>query len=584
MKLGGGVAGSSHCKVCDYSPGRMNPIKHGPRFTADGVEFNVWAPLLSQLTLQLDGEATPMVRQDDGWFSVTRPAQVGSRYAFIGPDGQKRPDPASLRQPEGVHGESELFRTDAFSWRDGAWKGVPLERMALYELHVGTFTEEGTLAAAEGRLQELAQLGVTCLELMPLQPFPGTRNWGYDGVSLHAVHEVYGGPAALQHFVDAAHAVGLAVCLDVVFNHFGPEGNYLPAFGHYLTSRHRSPWGDGLNYDSADAVAVRDYMLEASERWIREFHVDALRLDAVHAITDESASHLVAEISTLAHREGHRTGRHVLVFAESDLNDRKVMDPEPKGWGADAAWADDFHHALHVLLTGENDSFYRDFAEPLDALVTALSEGFVYQGQHSIFRGRPHGTDTRGLTPKQFVFCLQNHDQVGNRPTGERISSLVEPRALPAVAALVTLAPGVPLLFMGEEYGETRPFQYFTSHTDPVLGKAVSEGRKAEFIFKGAEVVPDPQEPATFERSRLTHRRDGPHGALWNTYRDLLALRQKYAEEIGNHWPHVTREGTVITLARKGFRLEVNLGPAPAGGLEGWGFRIAESAAAEARA
>jgi maltooligosyltrehalose trehalohydrolase len=419
-------------------------------------------------------------------------------------------------------------------------------------------------------------LGVTCVELMPVQPFAGERNWGYDGVALHAVHEAYGGPAALQRLVDRAHALGLAVCLDVVYNHLGPEGNYLPELGPYLTDRHRSLWGDGLDYDGPDSAPVRAFMIGAATQWVRDFHVDALRLDATHAIEDASPRHLVAELRDAVLELGRRQGRAVHVVAENDRNDRAVLDPPPRGWGASAVWADDLHHAVHALLTGEAASFLQDYGRPED-VERALAEGFVYQGQRSPYRGRPHGTGVRGLAPSRFVTCIQNHDQVGNRPRGERLATLVPWDALRPASTLLLLGSGLPLLFMGEEYGETRPFQYFTSHSDPALARAVSEGRKAEFIAEVAEDVPDPQDPETFARSRLRPRRDGRHGALREHYRRLLAVRRRHRGAIAGGWPEVRRDGTAFTLVRPGLVVRANLGAEPAGGLAGWGVELEEA-------
>jgi maltooligosyltrehalose trehalohydrolase len=411
---------------------------------------------------------------------------------------------------------------------------------------------------------------------MPVQPFPGERNWGYDGVYPYAVHEAYGGPDALLRFVEAAHALGLAVCLDVVYNHLGPEGNYLAELGPYFTARHRSPWGDGLDYDGPGSSPVRAFMVGAARQWIRDFHVDALRLDATHAITDATPRHLVAEICDAARDDGRSLGRRVHVIAEDDRNDRAVLDPPPRGWGASAVWADDLHHALHALLTGERTRFLVDFGAPED-IARALSEGFVYQGQRSRYRGAPHGTDTRGLAPARFVTCAQNHDQVGNRPMGERIASLVPWDALLPLSTLVVLGSGLPLLFMGEEYGETAPFQYFTSHSDPALARAVSEGRRREFIVAGEGDVPDPQAEETFRRSKLSHRRDGRHGALREHYRRLFALRRAHADVIAARWPRVEVDGTAFTIRRPSLVVRANLGGRGAGGLPAWGIAMEEA-------
>ena len=542
-------------------------MRHGVSRHGDGLRLEVWAPRAGRLQLRLGEGLQPLLPGPGGWWTLDLPLlPSGTPYALVFPDGRERPDPAARAQVAGVHGPSALFDPGEFRWTDGGWTGVPAEALVFYELHVGTFTDAGTLDGAAERLPELVDLGVTCVELMPVQPFAGARNWGYDGVLLHAVHGAYGGPAALQRFVDRAHALGLGVCLDVVYNHLGPEGNYLGEFGPYATSRHRSPWGDGMNYDGPDSAPVRAYMVQAARSWVEDFHVDALRLDAVHAIVDDSADHLVQAIVREVHEAS--SGR-AKVIAESDLNDRKVVDPPPSGWGCDAAWADDFHHAIHALLTGERGAFYADFGDP-QQLVTALEQGFVYQGERSAYRGKPHGTETAGLLPRQFVTCLQNHDQVGNRPTGERLASLVPAEALEPLATLLLLGPGLPLLFMGEEHGETRPFLYFTSHTDPDLAKAVSEGRRAEFISQAAE-VPDPQAEKTFRDSRPA--RAGNAG-LRVHYRKMLAIRRQYRDRIASGWPRVRREERAYRLERPGLTVTVNLGPEPAMRLPGWGWEV----------
>jgi maltooligosyltrehalose trehalohydrolase len=541
---------------------------HGWTRYGQGHRLAVWAPRAEALSLSLGEVERPLRREAGGWWVVeVSELKPGTPYALVFPDGRRRPDPAARAQVSDVHGPSEVFDPGAFHWTDGAWPGLPPAALVFYELHVGTFTEEGTLDAAAQRLPDLVELGVTCVELMPVQPFAGSRNWGYDGVLLHAVHRHYGGPAALQRFVDRAHALGLGVCLDVVYNHLGPEGNYLGEFGPYTSPRHPSPWGEGMNFDGPDSAPVRAYMVRAATGWIRDFHVDALRLDAVHAIVDESPVHLVAEIVTgVAQSSGGRA--HVI--AESDLNDRKVVDPPPGGWGCTAAWADDFHHAVHTLLTGEREAFYADFGDPEEQLVRALQSGFAYQGEHSGFRRRPHGTDTRGLLPRQFVFCLQNHDQVGNRPGGERLSRLVPSKALEPLATLLLLGPGLPLLFMGEEHGAEQPFLYFTSHQDSDLARAVSEGRRNEFIARAVH-VPDPQAESTFRASKL-----GAAGNPWlrDHYRRMLAIRAQFRDLLATHWPEVARQGRGYRLKRPGLEVAVNLGPDPALGLPGWGWSV----------
>ncbi|HET7753999.1 MAG TPA: malto-oligosyltrehalose trehalohydrolase [Anaeromyxobacteraceae bacterium] len=555
--------------------------RHGPRLTPRGVAFSVWAPLHERLSVRLAHREVPMEVQEGGWFYAEVAGEgAGTRYGFVLPDGRALPDPASRRQPEGVHAASEVFDASRYRWIH-PFDGIRRDALVFYEVHVGTFADRGTFAAAAQRLPDLADLGVTCVELLPVQPFPGHRNWGYDGVFPYAVHEAYGGPEELQRFVDRAHGLGLAVCLDVVYNHLGPEGNYLPAFGSWFTDRHQTPWGDGLDLDGASSAAVRSFLVGAAEQWVRDFRVDVLRLDAVHAIQDDSARHLVGAICDAVGAVARETGRRIHVVAESDLEDRKVVDPPPGGWGCSAMWSDDFHHALHAMLTGERDAFLVDFGAP-EHLARTLREGFRFQGEPSAYRKKPWGTSTGGLVPAQFVVGSQNHDQVGNRPHGERLAQLAPPEALPAIAAITCLAPGLPLLFMGEEYGELRPFQYFTSHGDRALAKAVTEGRRAEFIASaGGEEVPDPQDPATFDRSRLSHRRDGWHAELRGVYRELLHTRARHAEIIGSRWPEVRREGRAFQLAWPGaLTLEVNLGPEPALGLGGWVWWVREGASA----
>lgn len=553
-------------------------FEHGPQIVPGGVRFHVWAPQMEAVAIRLGRVDHAMHRGPGGGWSATIPgAGHGTRYQLVPGGREPRPDPASPRQPDGVHGPSQVFDAGRHAWR-APFPGLRPEELVFYELHVGTFTEEGTLDAAAARLPDLAELGVTCVELMPVQPFPGARNWGYDGVHPWAVHEAYGGPAALQRFVDRAHGLGLAVCLDVVYNHFGPEGNYTACFGPYLTHRHRSPWGDGLDLDGPGAEPVRSFFVGAAVRWVRDFRVDVLRLDATHAITDESPRHLVAEICEAVRAEAARGGRRVLVVAEDERNERRVLDAPPGGWGCDAVWADDLHHALHALLTGERARYLADYGRPED-VAEALAHGFGYRGQQSVYRGRAHGTAVEGLAPWRFVVCAQNHDQIGNRPLGERLSTLVPWEALAPVSALVLLGSGTPLLFMGEEYGEERPFLYFTSHGDPALARAVSEGRRREHVAeigRGPHGVPDPQDEETFHRSRLTHRRDGRHGARREHTRRLLALRRRHLAEIAAGWPDVAREGTAFTLRRPGLVVRANLGGRACGGLEAWGVAVEE--------
>ncbi len=490
--------------------------------------------------------------------------EAGLRYFFL-LDGERRlPDPASRSLPEGVHGPSEVVDTGAFVWTDHGWRGLPLREMVIYELHVGTFTPEGTFEAVIPRLERLRGLGVTAIELMPVASFPGARNWGYDGVGLFAPQRSYGGPAGLQRLVDACHGYGLAVVLDVVYNHLGPEGNYLAEFGPYFTDRYGTPWGQAMNYDGDHARGVRDFIVANALYWIREYHFDSLRLDAIHGIFDASPVHILRELNDAVQRLARRLGRIVPVVAESDLNDRRVVDPVRKGgYGLTGQWSDDFHHCLHTLLTGERNGYYADFGS-LKQLAKAHTHGFVYDGQHSVFRGRPHGTPTRDIPAERFVVCAQNHDQVGNRAQGERLSSLVDFEALKLAATAVLLSPYVPLLFMGEEYGDRAPFLFFTDFGDPSLRAAVSRGRREEFAaFGWTGEVPDPQDPSSFVRSKLNWnlQTQEPQCWLWEYYRSLLELRQQYpvlgvvrnrrlqAREMGEETLAVFRHGPGGTAA-----------------------------------
>ena len=506
----------------------------GAAYRGDGAcDFLVWAPQVREVSVVLDGEdgrVVPMVRDERGYHRVSMSGVwPGVRYRYRLDGEKERPDPASRCQPEGVHGPSAVTDPHAYTWRDTAWTGIPLDRYVIYELHVGAFTPEGTFDAVIPHLDTLRELGVSAVEIMPVAQFPGARNWGYDGVQLFAVQDSYGGPEGLKRLVDVCHARGLAAVLDVVYNHLGPEGNYLWDYGPYFTDRYRTPWGDAVNYDGAWSDEVRRFFIENAMQWFTDFHIDALRLDAVHAIKDFSAYPFLCELADTVHARAAETGRTWHLIAESDGNDPRVTRPaERGGYGMDAQWSDDFHHALHVLLTGEHGGYYEDFAGITD-LAVAYRENFVYTGRYSPHRLRRHGLRVLPAPGHRFVVCAQNHDQVGNRATGDRLSALVPYDALKLAAAALLLAPYVPLLFMGEEYGETAPFQFFVSHGDAALIEAVRQGRRAEFAsFRWQGEVPDPQDPATFERSKLTHREreDGPHGTLWAFYRELLRLRR----------------------------------------------------------
>jgi len=502
---------------------------------ASEVFFRVWAPFAQTVSVRASerqGDDFPLEKQDFGYFQGTIALSgPGTRYQYI-LDGEKaRPDPASRSQPNGVHNPSEVVAITGFPWTDQNWKGLPLERLILYELHTGTFTQEGTFEAIIPFLDYLAnEVGVTAIELMPIAQFPGTRNWGYDGVYPFAPHNSFGGGQGLKQLVDACHARNLAVILDVVYNHLGPEGNYLGDFGPYFTDRYHTPWGQAINYDGADSDPVRHYFISNARYWITEYHIDALRLDAIHGIFDCRAIHILEELTSAVHQLGEQLGRSVLVIAESDSNDAKVIrHTRDAGYGIDAQWSDDFHHALHALLTHETVGYYEDFGH-LDDLSTAFTDGFVYQGQASAFRKRRHGSPTKGCDSSQFIICCQNHDQIGNRPRGNRLSTLVSNAALKVAAASVLLSPNTPLIFMGEEYGETAPFFYFVDHADPHLQATIRDGRQAEYKnFGWLETGPDPNTIDVFERSRVHPgvQTNSKQQAILRWYRRLISLRNQ---------------------------------------------------------
>lgn len=496
-----------------------------------GTRFRVWAPRARTIALELDGaHRFELFPEENGWYSArVSGVKAGARYAYLLDGERLRPDPASRSQPDGVHAPSEVIDPGAFVWRHSP-PTRPQEELVLYELHVGTFTREGTFDAAARLLDRLVELGVTAVELMPVASFPGARNWGYDGVSWFAPQASYGGPAGLRRFVDAAHGLGLQVIFDVIYNHLGPEGNYLSEFGPYFTSRHKTPWGDALDYDGEAAASepVREHACAAAAMWVEEYHADGLRLDAVDAIADDSPRHLCAELTESIHALGRRLGRAVVVIAESDLGDVRVIEEPLAGtqaWGCDAQWADDLHHALHALVTGERTRYYVDFGRASE-LARAITDGFVFTGEPSRFRGRPFGTPSKQLPGERFVVCSQNHDQVGNRARGERLGAL-KPGCEHVAAATVLCAPCVPLLFMGEEHADPAPFLYFTDFGDPALARAVTLGRRRDFDH---DEVPDPQDPETFFRSRidLALGEVGRHAGVRRFYQELLHLRREH--------------------------------------------------------
>lgn len=486
--------------------------------TGGGCAFTVWAPLLEKVAVEIvstpDGDRAQqlasrklaMSKDERGyWHAIAPDLPPGTRYKYQLNDADAWPDPASGYQPEGVHGPSEVVDHSAFDWQDDSWQGIPLNTYIIYELHVGTFTNEGTFEGAIARLPDLVELGITAIEIMPVAQFPGDRNWGYDGVYPFAVQNSYGGPEGLKQFVDACHQYGLAVIMDVVYNHFGPEGNYTGKFGPYTTGRYRTPWGDAINFDDAYSDGVRHYFIENALSWLRDYHIDALRLDAVHAIYDFGAKHFLLALSDAVKQLSDERGQPLYLIAESDLNDPRLIRPTSQGgYQLDSQWSDDFHHALHTRLTGETIGYYSDF-KSLETLAAAIRDRFVYAGQYSPFRRRDHGGPALDLPSDRFVICSQNHDQVGNRMMGDRFSTLISFEAQKLAAATTLLLPYIPLLFMGEEYGENAPFLYFVSHGDQNLIEAVRAGRKEEFrAFHSQGSPPDPASPDTLKASTLS--------------------------------------------------------------------------------
>jgi maltooligosyltrehalose trehalohydrolase len=496
------------------------------------VTFRVWAPDAQRVEVEVGGRRLPMTAGDGGWWTAESPsAGPGSEYAFVVDGGPPLPDPRSPWQPHGVHGPSRVVDHEAFRWTDGGWRAPPLASALVYELHVGTFTPAGTFDGVIERLDDLAHLGVTHVELMPVNQFPGRHGWGYDGVDLFAPHQAYGGPEGLKRLVDACHGCGLAVLLDVVYNHLGPAGNYLERFGPYFADRYVTPWGRAVNLDGPGSHDVRRFFCDNARVWLRDYHLDGLRVDAVHALLDTSAVHFLEQLAGEVAELSARLGRPLVLIAESDLNDpRIVRRPEVGGYGIDAEWSDDFHHALHTTLTGERRGYYEDF-RGLPDLAKALESIFVYDGRYSSFRRRHHGRPPTGLAGHHVLGYLQNHDQIGNRAMGERSSHLLSPGLLKVGAALVLTAPFVPMLFQGEEWGASTPFLYFTDHEDADLARAVSEGRRNEFRQFGWDpaAVPDPQAPETFERCRLdwSERTREPHRSILDWHTALVRLRRE---------------------------------------------------------
>jgi maltooligosyltrehalose trehalohydrolase len=507
----------------------------GARCSEAGASFTVWAPAAGKVSLKIispGSQTIPMTRAGNGyWRAEVDNAFAGCTYMYSLDGGPDRPDPASYYQPRGVHHESQVVDHRAFAWSDSRWQGIPLAEMIQYELHVGAFTPQGDFGAVIPRLEILKELGINALEIMPVSQFPGSRNWGYDGVNPYAVQNTYGGPDEFKRLIDAAHAYGIAVILDVVYNHLGPEGNYFHEFGPYFTGRYMTPWGQAVNYDGPDSDPVRGYFIENALFWLRDYHIDGLRLDAVHGIFDASARPFLRELAEEVARFSAEDGRERYLIAESNLNDIKITHPHSEhGFGIHAQWNDDFHHALHCLMTGESIGYYIDYGS-VDDLVKALRDGFVYDWRYSPFRKRRYGSSSVGVPGDRFVISTQTHDQVGNRLNGDRLSTLVSFEELKIAAATMILSPYIPMLFMGEEYAEDAPFLYFVSHTDEDLAAAVRDGRREEFAdFEWNDYPPDPQAEETFVRSRLDwdKHRQSIHAVMWNWHRKLIELRRSY--------------------------------------------------------
>lgn len=496
------------------------------------MAIQVWAPNAQQVHLVIGHQRRPMDEAERGWWRA-EDVPVGTDYRFSLDGGPPRPDPRSHYQPQGIEGPSRVVDLSTFPWSDSGWQAPPLPSAVIYELHVGTFTDEGTFEAVIGKLGHLRDLGITHVELMPVNEFGGRRNWGYDSVDIYAPHHAYGGPDGLRKLIDACHGHGLAVLIDVVYNHMGPTGNYLDEFGPYFSDRHHTPWGKAVNVDGPQSDQVRRFFCDNALMWLRDYHADGLRLDAIHAIVDTSAVPFLEQLATEVAELSAHLGRHLVVIAESDLNDpRVVRNWEIGGFGFDAQWSDDFHHALHAVLTGETEGYYADFG-CLSDLTLALEQNFVYAGRYSRYRGRRHGRTALGLSGHRFIGYLQNHDQLGNRAQGKRSSHLMSQGRLKVGAALVLTAPFVPMLFQGEEWGATAPFQFFTDFENTELANAVREGRRTEFAGFGwaPNEIPDPQDPATFERSRpnWSELARSPHTELLDWHRQLIRLRRAHS-------------------------------------------------------
>lgn len=532
--------------------------------------FSVWAPDASRVVLHVDGTDVPATCEPTGWWTAYADAGHGSRYGWRLDGDEPRPDPRSRWQPDGVHGLSAVDAEDS-SWTDQHWHGFHLPGAVLYELHVGTFSPEGTFDGVVARLPHLVELGIDAIELLPVAAFPGRQGWGYDGVFPHAVHDPYGGPEGLRRLVDAAHAAGIAVVMDVVHNHLGPDGNVLPAYGPYFSERHHTNWGAAVNLDGPGSDEVRRYFVEHLTSWQEAYHLDGFRLDAVHALVDDSARHFLEQLADEVAATAAHLGRPCWLIAESDRNDpRYVLPTSAGGLGLDASWADEWHHALHAVLTGETDGYYEDFGS-LDHLVKGLRQAWVYAGDWSEHRRRAHGRSPAGLEGHRFVVSVQNHDQIGNRATGDRIGHGTSEARLRIAATLLLTSPFVPMLFQGEEWSASSPFRYFTDHQDPELGRAVTEGRTNEFSHFGWDPadVPDPQDPATYETSKLVWDEvaEPGHAELLEWHRDLITLRRRHRSLTDGRWAdqRIDHDPDVgwIRIRRGDVIVVLNLGSVP---------------------
>lgn len=505
----------------------------GLNFTSTSTaDILVWSPLAENIFIVINKENLVSLNKGDFgyWEANSLDINEGDNYQIM-VDQKCFPDPSSLYQPHGVHGISEAYNLHNYHWNDKEWKGISTNDLIIYELHTGTFTQTGDFDGISGKLKYLKDLGINAIEIMPVAQFPGTRNWGYDGVFPFAVQNSYGGPKGLQNLVDACHQQGIAVILDVVFNHVGSEGNYLTQFGPYFTGKYKTPWGNAINFDDEWCDGVREYYIENALMWLRDFHIDGLRLDAVHAIKDFSAKHILQELKEYVTTLNDLTGKRHFLIAESDLNDvRYINSSEKGGYGIDIQWCDEFHHAIHALVTKEKNGYYSDFGDNVWDLVKSFNEAYVYDGIYSPYRKKRFGSKTKDLSGYKFVVFTQNHDQIGNRMLGERLSTLVDYETLKLIAGAMLLSPFTPLLFMGEEYGETNPFLYFTSHEDVNLIRLVSEGRKNEFThFMDGGDVPDPQSLETFNRSKLQwDNQIEQQLRLFEYYKELIRLRKHH--------------------------------------------------------